>query len=70
MPLPLPTNNETEQEFIQRCMNDDIMMNEYPDTNQRHAICKSQFNDKKKIVDYEMLEVFKKKHQKNKIIRK
>ena len=31
MPIPKPNPAETADKFIQRCMSDEIMLNEYPD---------------------------------------
>ena len=45
MPIPQPTNNETEKEFIQRCMSDSKMTEEY-DIDQRFAVCQDAFKTK------------------------
>jgi len=45
MPIPQPTNNETEKEFIQRCMADSKMTEEY-DVDQRYAVCQDAFKTK------------------------
>ena len=45
MPIPKPNNNETEKEFIQRCMSDSKMTEEY-DIDQRFAVCKDAFKTK------------------------
>ena len=42
MPIPKPQTSETHNEFIQRCMSDDVMVNEYPDEEQRYAVCNAQ----------------------------
>ena len=42
MPIPKPKQGEKEKEFIQRCMIDEIMRTEYPDTDQRYTVCRSQ----------------------------
>ena len=42
MPIPEKKSSENEQEFLQRCMSDDIMVSEYPDKDQRYTICRSQ----------------------------
>lgn len=39
MPIPNPSEKENKQSFVQRCMSDDIMKKEYPDSKQRVAIC-------------------------------
>ena len=43
MPLPIPNKNESEKEFISRCMSNDIMKKEFSDNKQRIAVCYSQF---------------------------
>lgn len=43
MPIPEPKPGESEKEFISRCMSDEIMRGEYPDEQQRAAICHQQF---------------------------
>ena len=47
MPLPTPTQSETQEEFISRCMGDSSMNTDYPDNSQRYAICISQFENNK-----------------------
>jgi len=41
MPMPKPKDGESEEEFIGRCMGDDLMNEEYPDEKQRLGICHS-----------------------------
>ena len=43
MPIPKPKDDETEKEFIQRCMADDLMNEEYPDNEVRAGVCYSQW---------------------------
>jgi hypothetical protein len=45
MPIPQPTTNESEKEFIQRCMDDSKMQEEY-DIDQRYAVCQDAFKTK------------------------
>jgi hypothetical protein len=47
MPLPIPDKGETKKEFINRCMGDSTMLNEYPDNPQRYAVCESQWDSNK-----------------------
>lgn len=42
MPIPKPKANETNKEFIERCMIDEIMTSEYKNEKQRLAICSSR----------------------------
>lgn len=43
MPLPKPKTDESQQDFMERCMADDTMTSEYPRSDQRMAVCTSQF---------------------------
>ena len=51
MPLPKPTSAESRQEFIDRCMADDESLKEFPDREQRFAVCSSQYR-KGKLDDH------------------
>lgn len=48
MPLPKRNIGEPRDEFMERCMQDDIMKSEYPDARQRLAICAVQARSKYK----------------------
>ena len=48
MPLIKPKKSESEQEFVSRCMGDDMVQKEYKDQKQRAAICYSQFKMREK----------------------
>jgi len=48
MPLPAPKKNEPKDDFIERCMGDDVMAGEYPDSKQRYAVCQSLWTNKNK----------------------
>lgn len=50
MPLPKPRAGESSNQFVQRCMIDDTSMSEYPDTQQRYAVCISLSKDRKEII--------------------
>ena len=47
MPLPKLNPNEEKKEFVMRCMGDDTMNKEFPDTDQRLAVCSSTFEESK-----------------------
>lgn len=49
MPIPKPKNDENHDEFIDRCMGDEIMNDEYPDEIQRFAVCETQWKEKKSM---------------------
>jgi hypothetical protein len=50
MPIPQPSNNESKKDFISRCMRSSVMNKEYPEANQRYAICNQQ--NKASILDH------------------
>lgn len=43
MPIPKPKKKESREDFIDRCMGDSVMNDEYPNESQRLAICSSQW---------------------------
>lgn len=47
MPIPKLKDGESEEDFMGRCMADSVMNEEYPDTDQRAAICNAQMKPKK-----------------------
>jgi len=47
MPIPKPNSGEAEEPFMERCMSDDKMGAEYPDKDQRVAVCMTSFRDGK-----------------------
>ena len=53
MPIPTPTPNETENDFIERCMSDEKMKSEYPDEPQRYAVCVTQFAPERVSFDWD-----------------
>ncbi len=46
MPIPKPTNGESEKDYMERCMSNDTMLAEYPNTSQRAAVCMTQMEPK------------------------
>jgi hypothetical protein len=44
MPLPNRGDNESKDEFTSRCMSDEKMNSEYPNSSQRYAVCMRQSN--------------------------
>jgi hypothetical protein len=43
MPLPKPKAGESRKDFMQRCMSDSTATSEFPNTDQRLAVCSAQF---------------------------
>tara|TARA_R100001443_G_scaffold22119_1_gene34293 strand:+ start:157 stop:459 length:303 start_codon:yes stop_codon:yes gene_type:complete len=48
MPLPTPKKEEKRDEFISRCIENDVMNDEFPNLTQRVAVCVSQWDNKDK----------------------
>jgi len=48
MPLPKPKSDEPKKDFLSRCMANDTMQEEFPDDDQRFAVCQQQWKDKDK----------------------
>lgn len=48
MPIPDRKQNEDKQKFVSRCMGNETMKKEYPDSKQRVAICLGQTKKKSK----------------------
>jgi len=46
MPIPSPNKGEKKEDFISRCMGDAAVGKEYPDNEQRAAVCYSQWKKK------------------------
>lgn len=51
MPMPKPRKDETQKEFISRCMGDDTMNEDYPENDQRAAVCYTQWRNRNKSED-------------------
>lgn len=47
MPLPKRRDNESEEDFISRCMGNESMKEEFPDSDQRYAVCKQKADEAK-----------------------
>lgn len=48
MPIPKPSKGEKEKDFISRCMGSEVMVKEYPENDQRAAVCYSSWRDRNK----------------------
>ncbi len=47
MPIPKPKINESRQQFLNRCMGDDTMTSEFTNSEQRLAVCTSEYDSNK-----------------------
>jgi len=45
MPLPKPKASESRKDFMQRCMSNSTSVSEFPNTDQRLAVCSKQYRD-------------------------
>jgi hypothetical protein len=45
MPIPKLLPREQSGEFVQRCIMDPVMVKEFPDINQRIAVCRNQITE-------------------------
>jgi len=45
MPLPKPKKNESQDDFMDRCMSDKVMKEDYEDEKQRYAVCQTQWDN-------------------------
>ena len=48
MPLVKPKENEEKDDFLERCMGNKVMNDEFPDNKQRYAVCNQIWRDKDK----------------------
>jgi hypothetical protein len=56
MPIPAPTQAESESEFIERCMTDDKLREEFPSNDQRYAVCRGQWTGAMKAELHRLIE--------------
>lgn len=57
MPIPQPNKDEDRQKFVARCMSDEIMKKDYPDSSRRVAICLGQTKKSKGGLINQVLEI-------------
>lgn len=57
MPIPKPRKNEEKDGFISRCMGDDVMNTEYPDSSIRAGVCNTAW-EKKSMSNELNVEIF------------
>lgn len=46
MPIPTPKTEEEKNEFLRRCVQDHVIIEEYPNPKQRVAVCIAQWDKK------------------------
>jgi hypothetical protein len=57
MPIPQPNDNEDRERFIARCMSDEVMKKDYPESKQRVAACLGQTKSSKGNLIDQVLEI-------------
>lgn len=53
MPLPKPRTNESEKDFIDRCIIDAVVQNEFPELDQRIAVCNNLYRPSTKAAKFD-----------------
>lgn len=53
MPLPKPHSGESQDDFISRCMSDETAMDDFPDQEQRLAVCFRQWREERGMTGME-----------------
>lgn len=56
MPMPKPKKDESKKDFINRCMSNENMKSEYPDNDQRLAVCYDLWDRKNSQVNADNIE--------------
>lgn len=53
MPLPTPNSGETQDAFVERCMSNEVAVLDFPDEEQRLAVCFRQFMEVRGMSEHE-----------------
>lgn len=51
MPIPKPIKDERKVDYLPRCMGNKTMNDDYPNTDQRYAICQSTWDKNKAMAE-------------------
>lgn len=51
--MPKPRTDETRTDFLDRCMGDDEAVSDYPDAEQRYAVCNSLWTERPKVMKHQ-----------------
>jgi hypothetical protein len=57
MPIPSKKPDEDKEKFVSRCMSDEVMKKDYPDSKQRVAVCLGQIKKSKSNLLENVLEI-------------
>lgn len=58
MPLPKPGGNEAKDDFLHRCMGEEVMVSEYLDEKQRYAVCNNLWSKGVEMTE-QLIPIFK-----------
>ncbi len=59
--MPKPTPNETKDDFLNRCMGDEKALNDFPENDQRFAVCNSLWDESRMTALSKYMEAFAEK---------
>lgn len=63
MPIPTPNDGESRDDFISRCMGNDTMVDDYPDNEQRAAVCYSQWRERAAQIEGKAMSTMSERHR-------
>jgi HK97 family phage major capsid protein len=63
MPIPTPNDGESRDDFVGRCISNDTMVEDYPDNDQRAAVCYSQWSERAAQVEHKTMSTMSEKHR-------
>lgn len=49
MPLPKPKEGDSQSQFMDKCMSNEVMKSEYPNDKQRLAVCATIYKNRNKV---------------------
>jgi len=64
MPMPKPRDGEEKPSFMERCMSDAVMKEDFPDTEQRVAVCMNIWREEHKDMSQSLLEAIRARGEK------
>ena len=63
MPIPTPNDGESQDDFLDRCMSNDTMVDDYPDNEQRAAVCYSQWREHAAQIEEHAMSTLSERHR-------
>ena len=56
MPVPSPSDNQDKGQFLANCMSDSVMNKEFPESEQRAAVCYNKWRKAEGVVEVDFTE--------------